>query len=68
MPDATRIDYLARIPLTIDGNDQVVRIYRDPKLPGDAADQVNDAIAALVALAVERDRESRGGESNRRGD
>jgi hypothetical protein len=54
-------DYLARIPLTIDGNADVVRIYRSPDLDGDAAAQVNGAIAAIVAMAVEEDRLRRAG-------
>jgi hypothetical protein len=60
MPTAAPVDYLARIPLTVDRTEYCVRIFSDPALPGpDAAAQVNSAIAALVAMAVEEDRAAR---------
>jgi hypothetical protein len=49
-------DYLARIPLTVDRTELVVRLFADPTLVesvGDAAHQVNAAIAALVEMAIE---------------
>jgi hypothetical protein len=53
-------DYLARIPLAVDRTESSVRIYSDPALAGpDAAAQVNSAIAAIVAMAVEADRAAR---------
>jgi hypothetical protein len=52
-------DYLARLPLTVDRTPHAIRIFPDASLAGDAAHQVNGAIAAIVAMAVEADRAAR---------